>query len=108
MIRRPPRSTLFPYTTLFRSLAEQLEQRRALCEIVIRVGSAPALGLQRAAQPQVLPPCGWRALRVERVGDGRETLSGFAQAVGGDERLRRNERRLKRFERRRLRAQGFI
>src|SRR5256885_5416711 len=25
MIRRPPRSTLFPYTTLFRSLAEPLE-----------------------------------------------------------------------------------
>src|SRR5256885_9948547 len=24
MIRRPPRSTLFPYTTLFRSLANQL------------------------------------------------------------------------------------
>src|SRR2546430_4854389 len=24
MIRRPPRSTLFPYTTLFRSLAENL------------------------------------------------------------------------------------
>src|SRR3712207_8669306 len=24
MIRRPPRSTLFPYTTLFRSLAESL------------------------------------------------------------------------------------
>src|SRR5256885_9363429 len=26
MIRRPPRSTLFPYTTLFRSLGEQLAQ----------------------------------------------------------------------------------
>src|SRR5687767_13164243 len=25
MIRRPPRSTLFPYTTLFRSLSEQLD-----------------------------------------------------------------------------------
>src|SRR2546430_11119668 len=25
MIRRPPRSTLFPYTTLFRSLAQPLE-----------------------------------------------------------------------------------
>src|SRR5438093_10075914 len=25
MIRRPPRSTLFPYTTLFRSLSEDLE-----------------------------------------------------------------------------------
>src|SRR5438093_10081290 len=26
MIRRPPRSTLFPYTTLFRSLAQQIKQ----------------------------------------------------------------------------------
>src|SRR5438046_8268450 len=26
MIRRPPRSTLFPYTTLFRSLVEQRQQ----------------------------------------------------------------------------------
>src|SRR2546430_12891289 len=26
MIRRPPRSTLFPYTTLFRSLAVQVSQ----------------------------------------------------------------------------------
>src|SRR2546430_13234731 len=31
MIRRPPRSTLFPYTTLFRSLVvESLERRRPL------------------------------------------------------------------------------
>src|SRR5256885_6031626 len=29
MIRRPPRSTLFPYTTLFRSLIADLEQLRA-------------------------------------------------------------------------------
>src|SRR5687768_18252518 len=28
MIRRPPRSTLFPYTTLFRSLANQLRPWR--------------------------------------------------------------------------------
>src|SRR3712207_7979242 len=27
MIRRPPRSTLFPYTTLFRSAGERLGQR---------------------------------------------------------------------------------
>src|SRR3989442_9039063 len=47
MIRRPPRSTLFPYTTLFRSLAFEgydlrpspLEKRKALLEqIVPRVG----------------------------------------------------------------------
>src|SRR5438445_10117076 len=36
MIRRPPRSTLFPYTTLFRSV--------------------PALGLQRAAGDERLLP----------------------------------------------------
>src|SRR5258707_5667690 len=37
MIRRPPRSTLFPYTTLFRSRDRQLE---------VGLGA-----LQRAAQP---------------------------------------------------------
>src|SRR3712207_8485676 len=30
MIRRPPRSTLFPYTTLFRSQSDQLPARDAL------------------------------------------------------------------------------
>src|SRR2546422_7132138 len=29
MIRRPPRSTLFPYTTLFRSLGGQRDEREA-------------------------------------------------------------------------------
>src|SRR2546426_2665356 len=33
MIRRPPRSTLFPYTTLFRSHLD-----RALCEELFQVG----------------------------------------------------------------------
>src|SRR5256885_13124171 len=28
MIRRPPRSTLFPYTTLFRSVRRRVERRR--------------------------------------------------------------------------------
>src|SRR5688572_31018552 len=30
MIRRPPRSTLFPYTTLFRSCGRKFEQARSL------------------------------------------------------------------------------
>src|SRR2546422_7671496 len=32
MIRRPPRSTLFPYTTLFRSLADNRPADRALAD----------------------------------------------------------------------------
>src|SRR5260221_13014283 len=31
MIRRPPRSTLFPYTTLFRSRSQRPLQRRRAC-----------------------------------------------------------------------------
>src|SRR2546422_6975659 len=36
MIRRPPRSTLFPYTTLFRSLPEDL-----LFDVILRRGRLP-------------------------------------------------------------------
>src|SRR5690348_17561797 len=37
MIRRPPRSTLFPYTTLFRSDAERADAR---VEVEVRTGGA--------------------------------------------------------------------
>src|SRR3712207_8100883 len=40
MIRRPPRSTLFPYTTLFRSVVE--EQRALAGEVRPGVGERPA------------------------------------------------------------------
>src|SRR5256885_8249011 len=49
MIRRPPRSTLFPYTTLFRSV--RLSQRRRLVEVINEddaiAGFARAKALQR-------------------------------------------------------------
>src|SRR5260370_35025517 len=39
MIRRPPRSTLFPYTTLFRSCRPfAFDQRRRLADLVATVG----------------------------------------------------------------------
>src|SRR2546425_2225113 len=70
MIRRPPRSTLFPYTTLFRS-------------VLVAVGAAAALGVplglamgwsiafRRAMDPLIefirpIPPLAWRnAMRSE-------------------------------------------
>src|SRR5438874_7832109 len=44
MIRRPPRSTLFPYTTLFRSGAEQKPDHHALAQASRRRPASPALG----------------------------------------------------------------
>src|SRR3712207_7041479 len=42
MIRRPPRSTLFPYTTLFRSAAPALRADRDLLESIPGVGRQTA------------------------------------------------------------------
>src|SRR3712207_9127292 len=63
MIRRPPRSTLFPYTTLFRSLLPRLEpdlprgDRRAPAQ-----GALPGLRLEDDRLP---------LLRVATVSPGR-------------------------------------
>src|SRR3712207_8197995 len=43
MIRRPPRSTLFPYTTLFRSLARPDRQRECRVRHLLRAGGARRL-----------------------------------------------------------------
>src|SRR2546429_5176564 len=50
MIRRPPRSTLFPYTTLFRSLLITLHRRPLLpFEVSRRASSATRLQVHRPA-----------------------------------------------------------
>src|SRR5260370_15699442 len=43
MIRRPPRSTLFPYTTLFRSAGAARDQRQTLAVVqqLLVAGDAP-------------------------------------------------------------------
>src|SRR5256712_3068093 len=45
MIRRPPRSTLFPYTTLFRSPAQALEYFREASETLVAAADPFHLGL---------------------------------------------------------------
>src|SRR2546430_3793733 len=59
MIRRPPRSTLFPYTTLFRSL--------------------PALSPRRSALPPP-PPCGPSSRASPRDNDGPRNWRSAADA----------------------------
>src|SRR5687767_15542220 len=56
MIRRPPRSTLFPYTTLFRSLrrsrgrAQAIQGRRAAPDRPLRAAIRPARRATAAAK----------------------------------------------------------
>src|SRR2546428_6043952 len=48
MIRRPPRSTLFPYTTLFRSIQSALEtEQRALRMMITHLRGRGGLGPPR-------------------------------------------------------------
>src|SRR3712207_7615933 len=54
MIRRPPRSTLFPYTTLFRSRQSALSCDCQPCRTCSRAASARSVSLPRNA----LPPSG--------------------------------------------------
>src|SRR3989441_12176849 len=90
MIRRPPRSTLFPYTTLFRSLlsperrARYLEPKSARLRVcrgspraplgVAGPGASPSEPAGATGLPHLRPP-GWELLglapRRDRVGVGK-------------------------------------
>src|SRR3712207_7753889 len=76
MIRRPPRSTLFPYTTLFRSVGEQDAPRDAVDHQV--VGDHDQLGPVAAEVEQ---------RRLDERGLGEVE----AAAQLGDDRLRSEE-----------------
>src|SRR2546422_6570798 len=82
MIRRPPRSTLFPYTTLFRSPPGPRELERGLGR---RVGD----GEEPGGRVVRMPPLGHR-LRdrvvgdAERLEDQANVAPGARPALGGD------------------------
>src|SRR3712207_8532777 len=64
MIRRPPRSTLFPYTTLFRSGVPRLLQTAV--DLTRRGGTV--LLLSYIAQPATINAARWMAKEVNVVG----------------------------------------
>src|SRR3989475_1279728 len=73
MIRRPPRSTLFPYTTLFRSGHERAAHgfRRAAAHGLSRADQAGAV-LRGGQRPPAIPHAGVPANRL-RVGADRKS-----------------------------------
>src|SRR5256885_12776872 len=78
MIRRPPRSTLFPYTTLFRSLVGQPERHQLADAAIAEVPAdrAAALGqfLDRAEIGQRVD-----LQSAKRARDHHPVETGFAQ-----------------------------
>src|SRR3712207_8502620 len=77
MIRRPPRSTLFPYTTLFRSLIQRLDADR---------GGRGGVGLDH--DPGVHP--GWVDPAEDLIGAGRG--QGGCALLAGQDRDRKSTR----------------
>src|SRR3712207_6955791 len=71
MIRRPPRSTLFPYTTLFRSAAPRAHGRRGL-PLAARAPALNAGGARGAHAPRARGG-GARSLRAQQRGDRKST-----------------------------------
>src|SRR3712207_8429755 len=69
MIRRPPRSTLFPYTTLFRSARPHLRAREG------HGGRRPAAADRLVEHEQPVDGAGHRVRRQRRVG-GRHPAAG--------------------------------
>src|ERR1039457_7388619 len=76
MIRRPPRSTLFPYTTLFRSTHVHRTRNRRGCRIP--GGGAPDRSEEHTSELQ--SPCNLVCrLLLEKKNDGY-TIQGFARS----------------------------
>src|SRR2546430_12494785 len=72
MIRRPPRSTLFPYTTLFRSP----DANRAGTPLIIPLGSR--------ASPAALSEGRWRGQRRESAGASVSLAGEFPNGCASD------------------------
>src|SRR3712207_7984974 len=62
MIRRPPRSTLFPYTTLFRSRLAGLNPAGVICEVMNDDGTM-------ARVKDLVPYCDRHGLKMITVAD---------------------------------------
>src|SRR3712207_7439052 len=72
MIRRPPRSTLFPYTTLFRSL----ESGKIVLPTDVVVADDFSAEANTRAVPAEEIPDGWKGLDI-----GPESVKAFAQVL---------------------------
>src|SRR3712207_9436449 len=87
MIRRPPRSTLFPYTTLFRSRDRLVEDDEARLERQ-RAGDSDSLTLPaRELMRIAVVVLGAQADLIHELPDARPALRGARGGAVDDQRL---------------------
>ena len=90
------------------ALADQLEDARALRDVVIRLGRARLARAQIAAQPQELAPRAGRGARIEPRFHLRQAMFGVVDAPGGQQRLGGDQLRFDRFRGRRVGRLGDL
>src|SRR5256885_4089548 len=74
MIRRPPRSTLFPYTTLFRSVARPVEGQHGVEQAGVEQAEDGGEAVRLAQAHHQLDEVAGRPERLPAVGDDRQQL----------------------------------
>src|SRR2546422_5222909 len=84
MIRRPPRSTLFPYTTLFRS-----DREIALHQCIDAPQTRESLGEGLSRRPGVIAPISRRARKSTRLNSSHGYISYAVFCLKKKERLAR-------------------
>src|SRR3989441_2950017 len=88
MIRRPPRSTLFPYTTLFRSITARLayEQGRDVFAVPGNITSQTSFGPNYLIKDGAKLVQHWRDVIEEFPREMKEKIAGVERAAqaGGD------------------------
>src|SRR3712207_8945562 len=98
MIRRPPRSTLFPYTTLFRS--ERASHGRIDALVASGVSGNGVEHLARAIPPEALPPQ-WRDRKSTRLNSSHANISYAVFCLKKKNNLHPTSRLSDRYQRRR-------
>src|SRR5687767_15676065 len=80
MIRRPPRSTLFPYTTLFRSCFRELHlHRRGIALAAVYIGIDEVMNHLHVARGAAESVVG---LTPEKLGDGGQPVRPLDRELG--------------------------
>src|SRR5437870_11717978 len=83
MLRRPPRSTLFPYTTLFRSVRDYAQVKadgtvsKPVAEAALKMLDVDVLGLDLMDRKLLLAV-------IEKFSGGPVGLDNLAHAIGAD------------------------